>query len=95
MPTLDLYEVIKKPIITEQGMHLVNTIRVYPFAVDVRANKVQIRSAVEKLFNVEVESVNTANRKGKRRRRGRRVGRTPDWKKAYVKLKEGQSIELY
>jgi large subunit ribosomal protein L23 len=76
-------------------MHLVETQRTYPFAVDARANKIQIREAVESLFKVEVESVNTANRKGKKRRRGRRIGRTPNWKKAYVRLREGQAIELF
>jgi large subunit ribosomal protein L23 len=95
MATLDIYDVIKRPLITEQGMHLVETVNVYPFAVDVRANKVQIREAVERLFSVEVAKVNTSNRKGKTRRRGRRIGRTQDWKKAYVKLKEGQTIELF
>lgn len=95
MATLDVYDVIKRPLITEQGMHLVETVNIYPFAVDVRANKVQIRAAVEKLFNVRVEAVNTAHRKGKPRRRGRRVGRTPNWKKAWVKLEEGQAIELF
>jgi large subunit ribosomal protein L23 len=95
MATLDIYDVIKRPLITEQGMHLVETVNIYPFAVDVRANKVQIREAVQRLFSVEVEKVNTSNRKGKTRRRGRRVGRTQNWKKAYVKLKEGHSIELF
>jgi large subunit ribosomal protein L23 len=95
MAGIDVYEVIKKPLITEQGMHLVESQNIYPFAVDRRANKVQIRAAIEKLFNVEVASVNTANRKGKRRRRGRRIGRTSNWKKAYVKLKEGHTIELF
>ena len=95
MARIDIYDVIKKPLITEQGMHLVETENIYPFAVDRRANKVQIRSAIEKLFNVDVTDVNTANRKGKRRRRGRRIGRTSNWKKAYVKLKEGHTIELF
>ncbi len=95
MPKIDPYHVIKRPLITEQGMHLVESQNCYPFAVDPRANKVQVREAVEKLFNVEVESVRTANRRGKKRRRGRVMGRTEDWKKAYVKLKEGQTIELF
>ncbi len=92
---IDAYEIIKRPLITEQGMHLVETQNTYPFAVDPRANKIQIRSAVEKIFNVRVVAVRTARRKGKRRRRGRQVGKTPDWKKAYVKLREGDSIELF
>jgi large subunit ribosomal protein L23 len=95
MPSLDVYQVIKRPLITEQGMHLVETENIYPFAVDTRANKVQIRNAVERIFEVKVERVNTAHRKGKSRRRGRRVGKTPDWKKAYVKLRDGHAIELF
>ena len=95
MAEIDLYSLIKRPLITEQGMHMVETQNAYPFAVDTRANKIQIRQAIEKLFKVEVESVRTAQRKGKKRRRGRRVGRTPNWKKAYVKLKEGHTIELF
>jgi len=95
MAKLDVYDVIKRPLITEQGMHLVESQGIYPFAVDPKANKIQIRDAVQALFNVEVASVNTSNRKGKTRRRGRRVGRTSNWKKAYVKLKEGHSIELF
>ena len=95
MAKLDVYIIVRKPLITEQGMHLVETQRTYPFAVDQRANKIQIREAVESLFKVQVESVNTATRKGKKRRRGRRIGRTPNWKKAYVKLREGQAIELF
>ena len=95
MAEIDLYNLIKRPLITEQGMHMVEAQNAYPFAVDVRANKIQIRQAIEKLFKVEVESVRTAHRKGKKRRRGRRVGRTPNWKKAYVKLKEGHTIELF
>jgi len=95
MANLDVYHVIKRPLITEQGMHLVETEGIYPFAVSPKANKVQIRNAIELIFGVKVERVNTANRKGKTRRRGRRVGRTPNWKKAYVKLREGHSIELF
>jgi large subunit ribosomal protein L23 len=95
MAKIDAYQVIKRPLITEQGMHLVETRNAYPFAVDPRANKLQIRAAVEELFNVKVDSVRTANRHGKKRRRGRVIGRTQDWKKAYVKLKEGHSIELF
>ena len=95
MPGIDVYDVIKRPLITEQGMHLVETQNTYPFAVNPKANKLQIREAVEKIFNVEVVSVNTSHRKGKWRRRGRRYGRTQDWKKAYVTLKEGHTIELF
>ena len=95
MAILDAYQIIKRPLITEQGMHLVESENIYPFAVSPKANKVQIRRAIEQIFDVKVERVNTANRKGKTRRRGRRVGRTPNWKKAYVKLRAGNSIELF
>lgn len=95
MSNRDVYDVIKRPLITEQGMHLVETRNIYPFAVARDANKIQIRTAIEQIFNVKVAAVNTANRKGKPRRRGRRVGRTPDWKKAYVTLQEGHAIELF
>ncbi len=87
--------IIKRPLVTEQGMHLVGSVNTYPFAVDRRANKVQIRQAIEALFKVRVESVNTSSRKGKTKRLGRRVGKRPDWKKAYVRLHEGDKIELF
>jgi large subunit ribosomal protein L23 len=88
-------EVIKRPLVTEQGLHLVESKNIYPFEVDKRANKIQIRNAVEELFKVKVVSVNTAHRQGKRRRLGRRVGQRASWKKAYVKLAEGDKIELF
>jgi large subunit ribosomal protein L23 len=62
------------------------------FDVDPRANKVEIRAAVEKLFKVKVEEVRTSNMAGKLRRRGRFSGYRPDWKKAYVKLKAGEKV---
>jgi len=95
MARIDVYHVVKKPLITEQGMHLVQTQNTYPFAVDPRANKVQIRKAIEEIFSVKVVSVNTAHRKGKARRRGRRISYTSSWKKAFVTLKEGDTIELF
>ena len=55
-------------------------------------DKKDAKQAIEALFSVKVEAVRTSNRKGKKRRRGRRIGRTPNWKKAYVKLKEGHAI---
>ena len=88
-------EIVKRPLVTEQGMHLVESKNIYPFEVDRRANKVQIRNAIEALFKVKVESVNTAHRKGKSRRVGRKVGRRANWKKAYVRLREGDKIELF
>ena len=86
-------DVIKAPIITEKSSDLAknNTI---VFSVDVKANKTQIKQAVEKIFNVKVEKVNTVNVKPKKKRVGRYVGKTNKVKKAIVKLSEGSSIEL-
>jgi large subunit ribosomal protein L23 len=67
----------------------------YVFEVDKRASKPEIKAAVENVFNVQVESVNTMIVKGKKKRVGRSVGYRPDWKKAIVKLAEGQSIERF
>lgn len=86
-------DVIKAPIITEKSSDLAknNTI---VFSVDVNANKTQIKQAIEKIFNVKVEKVNTINVKPKKKRVGRYVGKTNKVKKAIVKLCEGSSIEL-
>lgn len=85
--------VIKAPIITEKSAALAQN-NVITFSVDVNANKTQIKQAVEKLFDVKVDSVNTVNVKPKKKRVGRYVGKTNRVKKAIVKLKEGSSIEL-
>ena len=69
--------------------------RVYTFEVDGRANKLQVKEAVKKAFGVEVVSVNIINVPGKPRRWGRHVSHTPSWKKAIVKLAEGQRIEFF
>ena len=86
-------DIIKAPIITEKSSNLSDN-NVITFSVDVRANKTQIKQAIEKIFNVKVESVNTVNVKPKKKRVGRYVGKTNKVKKAIVKLKEGSSIEL-
>ncbi len=86
-------DIIKAPIITEKSSGLAAN-NVITFSVDVRANKTQIKQAIEKIFNVKVESVNTINVKPKTKRVGRYVGKTNKVKKAIVKLKEGSSIEL-
>lgn len=86
-------DVIKAPIITEKSSTLAQN-NVITFSVDVNANKTQIKQAVEKIFNVKVESVNTVNVKPKKKRVGRYVGKTNRVKKAIVKLAEGSSIEL-
>lgn len=86
-------DIIKAPIITEKSSDLAKSNTVV-FSVDVRANKTQIKQAVESIFNVKVESVNTINVKPKTKRVGRYAGKTNKVKKAIVKLKEGSSIEL-
>jgi len=87
-------DVIKAPIVTEKSADLVQNQNTITFSVACDANKTQIKQAVEKIFNVKVESVNTINVKPNKKRVGRYVGKTNKVKKAIVKLKEGSSIEL-
>jgi large subunit ribosomal protein L23 len=89
------YYIIKAPVITEESTIQTHSRNKYVFKVDPRANKNQIRDAVEKIFpGIKVLSVNTMNYEGKVRRRGRYEGRRADWKKAYVTLRQGDTIEL-
>ncbi len=89
-------QVIKRPILlTEKASRIRENENQYVFEVDTKANKIQIRSAVEKLFSVKVTSVNTLNQRGKDRRMGRGHARRPNWKKAVVTLAEGQSIKFF
>ena len=87
-------DIIKAPISTEKTENLKENNNTITFSVDVKANKTQIKQAIENIFNVEVESVNTINVKPKKKRVGRYAGKTNRVKKAIVKLKEGSSIEL-
>jgi large subunit ribosomal protein L23 len=93
--TKDPYQIILEPVITEKSTLMKEVNREICFAVNPKANKIQIKEAVEKLFNVKVESVKVMNKKGKTRRVGRNVGKKKDWKKAYVKLKEGEKMIEY
>jgi len=86
-------EIVKKPIVTEKSMEGA-AYNKYTFRVDPKANKIEIRKAIEKIFNVKVTKVNTLNVEGKERKRGRYVGKTSDWKKAVVTLREGDKIEI-
>jgi large subunit ribosomal protein L23 len=90
----DPFYIVKRPIITEESTIQQQTRNQYVFQVDPRANKHQIRDAVELMFQVKVMSVNTMNYVGKQRRRGRTVGRRPHWKKAVVTLRQGDVIDL-
>lgn len=87
-------DIIKAPIVTEKSAKLAQDGNTITFSVDTKANKTEIKQAVEKVFNVKVESVNTVNVRPKKKRVGRYVGKTNKVKKAIVKLKEGSSIEL-
>ena len=90
----EVYHIIERPVVTEESTLQSNTKNKYVFRVAWRANKAQVRDAVEKMFNVKVLAVNTMNYEGKQRRRGRQVGRRANWKKAVVTLRQGDSIEL-
>ena len=92
---MDIFDVIRKPQITEKGSTQKELHNQVSFEVDRRANKVEIRRAVETLFKVKVLSVRTLNTRGKTRRMGRSVGKRPDWKKAIVRLAPGENIEFF
>jgi large subunit ribosomal protein L23 len=92
---MEPYQIIKRPLITEKGIRLNEEDNTVVFRVDRRANKLQIKHAVETLFQVEVLKVNTLNVLGKKRRVRFREGKKPDWKKAYVTLREGETITFF
>jgi large subunit ribosomal protein L23 len=92
---MDLYSVIKRPLITEKSTIARDDANKYVFEVDRRANKIEIEKAVEKLFKVKVVTVRTMNVEGKKKKVGRIMGRKSDWKKAVVTLAPGQSIEVF
>ena len=81
------YDIIIKPVVTERSMENMESKR-YTFKVDTRANKSEIKKAVETIFGVKVKQVNTMNITGKKKRMGANVGKRPDWKKAIVTLTE-------
>lgn len=89
------HNLIKYPSITEKNTTLRQMQNKYVFEVEKRAKKPEIKVAIEKVFDVTVESVNTMIVKGKKKRMGRNVGYRSDWKKAIVKIKEGQSIAKF
>ncbi len=91
----DATQIILKPIITEKSTQLKEQNREVCFQVARKANKTEIKKAVEQLFKVKVEKVRTQNKVGKWRRVGRGQGQKSDWKKAYVKLKEGEKMIEY
>ena len=89
------YDIIIKPVVTERSMENMESKR-YTFKVDTRANKSEIKKAVETIFGVKVKQVNTMNITGKKKRMGVNVGKRPDWKKAIVTLTEdSKEIEFF
>jgi large subunit ribosomal protein L23 len=88
-------EVIKGPLITEKLDKAREKFRQYSFIVDKRANKHDVRRAIEALFKVTVEGVNTVVQRGKIKRVGKSIGKRPNYKKAVVTLKEGDKIDLF
>jgi len=88
------YDIILEPIISEKSMGLMQD-KKYTFKVAQNANKIEIKKAVEEIFKVEVEKVTTLNVRGRQKRVGVHVGKTPDWKKAIVKLKGTKTIEFF
>jgi large subunit ribosomal protein L23 len=103
---MDIYHVVKRPLVTEKGTHQAQQSHratrssrgrggAYAFEVHSDATKPMIREAIEKIYNVKVLDVRTANRSGKRRRFRFKVGRTADWKKAVVVLDENSHIDLF
>ena len=91
----NLHSVIVKPLVTEKSTEKLEREGAYSFVVDKDANKVEIAQAIETLFNVKVADVRTMQYRGKERRLGRYMGRRAAWKKAIVKLREGDTIEIF
>jgi large subunit ribosomal protein L23 len=92
---MTIYEVIKRPIVTEKGVTKKDSESTLCFQVASGANKVLVKAAVEQLFKVKVADVRTSNNVGKLRRRGKFSGYRSDWKKAYVRLKAGEKMPEY
>lgn len=91
----DAQKIIDKVLLTEKGMRLSEIENKYIFKVSSSANKIEIKRAVEELFDVDVTKVNTMNRRGKKKRaRSVKFGRTANWRRAVVTLKEGDTIDL-
>ncbi len=90
-----IYDVIKRPFVTEKTTTEKDERNVVAFVVDKAANKIEIKEAVEKLFKVEVDTVNTVNVAGKVKRYGARLGKRSNWKKAYVTLKSGSTVDFF
>ena len=91
----DHYSILKKPLITEKSNLMKDELNQIAFEVDKRANKIEIKESIEKIFKVHVVKVHTLTMKGKKKRVGQSQGRRPDWKKAVITLKEGDTIDFF
>jgi large subunit ribosomal protein L23 len=94
-PTLEPYQVVLRPLITEKATHLSERHNAYTFEVDTLATKTEIKEAIEALFHVKVADVRTQNRRGKLRRYRLKAGRMRNWKKAIVALHDDYRIDFY
>ncbi|MBU5638344.1 50S ribosomal protein L23 [Geomonas sp. Red69] len=92
---MNIYDVIKKPLITEKTTVEKDDKNVIAFVVNGAANKIEIKAAVEKLFNAKVGAVNTVNVAGKTKRTAKGIGKRSNWKKAYVTLAEGSDVDFF
>jgi len=92
---VNVYDVIQRPLVTEKSNIAREEVNIVTLAVNPRASKYDIRNAVESLFSVQVLEVRTMRQPRKSRRVGKSAGRKPEWKKAIVRLSEGQSIEFF
>jgi large subunit ribosomal protein L23 len=91
----NVYQVIKGPLVTEKTTNLKAEQNKVAFKVDRKANKHEIKTAIEQIFKVKVTDVRTMIVRGKKKRYGRRFGQRPDWKKAIVTLKQGDTIDFF
>ena len=91
---MTIYDIIKKPVITEKAVDAKENLNQVTFAVDTRATKLQIKEAVQTLFSVKVKDVRTMTNKGKEKRFGKAMGKRNDWKKAIVVLADGEKLEF-
>ncbi len=91
----ELHDIVLRPVITEKTAHAEADQNTYVFEVGINTNKIQIRNAVQRLFGVTVESVKTSIVRGKIRRSGKYSGRRSDWKKAYIRLAEGDLLNFH
>ena len=92
---MDWHQVVIRPLVTEKGTRTSATANAYPFQVHLEANKVEIKAAIERIYNVKVRDVRTANVKGKPRRTRFKRGLTSHWKKAVVVLDPEDHIDLF